>query len=204
MRHDFLDRFSRLRSPVHRLPSWLKVTAAVVVVVAVATVPARWAAVFAAAASVLLAVAAVSRIPPVFLMGRLLLLEPFVLGVALLTLLQPDGLRVFLAVVLRSTLCLFALILLANTTPFAELLRFLRQVGVPQLLITVLALMYRYIFVLIDESERLQRARASRSFRPGAHRSWHSVASTAAQLFVRSSERSERIYAAMCARGWRT
>jgi cobalt/nickel transport system permease protein len=204
MRHDFLDRFSRLHSPVHRLPSWLKVTAALVVVVAVTTVPTRWSAAFAAAALVLLAVAAVSRTPPVFLLGRLLLLEPFVIGVALLTLLQPDGLRVFLAVVLRSTLCLFALILLANTTPFAELLRVLRRVGVPQLLVTVLALMYRYIFVLIDERERLQRARASRSFSSRAHRTWHSVASTAAQLFVRSSERSERIYAAMCARGWRT
>ncbi len=30
------------------------------------------------------------------------------------------------------------------------------------------------------------------------------AAEVAARLFVRSSERAERIYAAMCARGWRT
>jgi cobalt/nickel transport system permease protein len=203
MRHDFLDRFSRLASPVHRLPSWLKVTAALAVVVIVVSVPGRWHVVFAVAALVLVVVAGVSRIPPAFLLGRLLLLEPFVIGVALLSLLQPGGMRVFLTVLMRSTLCLFTLILLANTTPFAELLRVLRRAGMPQLLVTVLALMYRYVFVLIDERERLQRARTSRSFSPRAHRSWHSMASMAAQLFVRSSERAERIYAAMCSRGWR-
>jgi cobalt/nickel transport system permease protein len=204
MRHDFLDRFSRLASPVHRLPSWLKLVAALAIIVTVVSVPARWYAVFAVAALVLLVVAGASRIPPVFLLGRLLLLEPFVVGVALLSLLQPGGARVFLTVLVRSTLCLFTLILLANTTPFAELLRVLRRVGVPSLLLTVLALMYRYVFVLIDERERMQRARTSRSFSPRASRSWHSIASTAAQLFVRSSERADRIYAAMCSRGWRT
>ncbi len=204
MRHDFLDRYCRLDSPMHQLPSWLKLAAALAVIATVAAVPAPWYAVHAIAALGLAAAAAVSRIPVGFLLGRLLLLEPFVIGVALLSLLQPGGARVFLVLLVRSTLCLFTLILLANTTPFAELLRVLRRAGMPQLLVTVLALMYRYVFVLIDERERLQRARASRSFGPRAQRSWHSVASTAAQLFVRSSERAERIYAAMCARGWRT
>jgi cobalt/nickel transport system permease protein len=204
MRHDFLDRFSRLDSPVHRMPSGAKVAAAVAAVVALTVVPVRWHAVFAVAAVLLAAIAALSRIPASFLLRRLLLLEPFVIGVALLALLQAGGLTVFAAVLVRSTLCLFALILLANTTPFTELLHVLRQVRVPGLLLTVLALMYRYVFVLIDERERLLRARSSRSFRPRRWGVWHSLAATAAQLFVRSSERSERIYAAMCARGWRT
>jgi cobalt/nickel transport system permease protein len=204
MRHDFLDRFSRLDSPVHGVPSGAKVAAAVAAVVALTVVPIRWYETFAVAAVLLVAIAALSRIPASFLLRRLLLLEPFVIGVALLALLQAGGLAVFAAVLVRSTLCLFALILLANTTPFTELLHVLRRVHVPGLLLTVLALMYRYVFVLIDERERLLRARSSRSFRPRRWGVWGSLAATAGQLFVRSSERSERIYAAMCARGWRT
>jgi cobalt/nickel transport system permease protein len=131
-----------------------------------------------------------------------LLLEPLVLGVAVLTLLRPNGWPVFLGIMMKSTLSLFAMILLSNTTPFTDLLAVLRRIHVPHILITILALMYRYLFVLIDEAERMRRARESRS--PGAGRSsrWVAHAGLIGQLFVRSSERAERIYAAMSARGW--
>jgi energy-coupling factor transporter transmembrane protein EcfT len=48
------------------------------------------------------------------------------------------------------------------------------------------------------------RARRSRTFSRDRASVWRSSASVIAQLFVRSSERAERIYAAMCARGWKT
>jgi cobalt/nickel transport system permease protein len=95
------------------------------------------------------------------------------------------------------------MMLLTNTTPFADVLGVLRRVGTPGLLVTVLALMYRYLFVLIDEAERMQRARRSRTFTPRRHRVWKSWSTVIGQLFVRSTERAERIYAAMTARGWR-
>jgi cobalt/nickel transport system permease protein len=63
--------------------------------------------------------------------------------------------------------------------------------------------MYRYLFVLVDEAERMQRARRSRTFTRLRTHAWESRASLVGQLFVRSTERAERIYAAMCARGWR-
>ena len=34
MRHDFLDRYSRLDSPIHRLPATVKLIAALVLLVA--------------------------------------------------------------------------------------------------------------------------------------------------------------------------
>jgi len=144
-----------------------------------------------------------SRIPWKFVVIRLLLLEPFVLGIAIMALLQPDGWIIFLTVVVKSTLCLLTIILLSNTTPFAELLNTLRRIGLPRLLVTILALMYRYIIVLIDEAERLNRARESRTFRESRLHKWHSLASLVGQLFVRSTERAERIFAAMLARGWK-
>jgi len=65
------------------------------------------------------------------------------------------------------------------------------------------ALLYRYLFVLLDEMERMNRARHSRTFTQHRWRTWKNLASVIGQLFVRSTERAERIYAAMCARGWK-
>ena len=203
MRHDFLDRYSRLDSPVHRLPAGAKLVAALGLVIATVLVPISAVAYFILMASFLVGVAAASRIPPRFLVKRLVFLEPFVLGVALLAIFQPEGGRVFVTIVVKSTLCLFTMVLLSNVTPFAELLRVLKRAHVPTLLVTTLALMYRYIFVLIDEVERMKRARMSRTFRRTRVHVWKTLATVIGQLFVRATERAERIYAAMCARGWR-
>jgi cobalt/nickel transport system permease protein len=203
VRHDFLDRWSRIDSPVHRLPASSKLAATLAVVVVLVVLPVRLAWVLAVVAALLLFVAALSRVPPGHLLGRLLLLEPLVLGVALLSFLQPGGWRTGLLVVVRSTLCLAAAILLTSTTRFSDIILVLRRARVPALLLTTIALMYRYLFVLADETERMQRARASRTLRPGRVHAWRSTAALAGQLFLRSTERAERIYAAMCARGWR-
>lgn len=142
--------------------------------------------------------------PPLQLARRVLLLEPFALGVALLALWQPEGLPRFLQLVARSTLSLWALVLLTSTTSFGDLLLVLRRLRFPALLVTTLALMYRYLWVLQEELVRMQRARASRTTGPLAKGlRWHLLSQLAALLFIRSSERAERIYAAMCARGWR-
>lgn len=199
MRHDFLDRYSRLDSPVHRLPAGIKLAGALALVLVLVLTPL---AVGAVVAGVLLAVAFLSRLPWGFLLKRILLLEPFVLGVAVLALFQPGGVEVFATIVARSTLCLTTMVLLASTTPFAALLDVLRRLRVPALLITTLALLFRYLFVLVDEAERMRRARACRTFTKARPHRWRMLATVIGQLFVRSTERAERIYAAMLARGW--
>ncbi|MCY2932389.1 MAG: cobalt ECF transporter T component CbiQ [Planctomycetota bacterium] len=203
MQADFLDRHSRLDSPVHRLPAGAKLAAALALVVAAVALPRSQAIWLAALAGPLLAAAAISRVPWGFLARRMLLLEPFVIGVAVLALFAPGGGWAFAFLVARASVCLFAMLLLANTTPFGDLLRVLGRLHVPALLVTTLALMYRYLFVLVDEAQRMKRARTSRTFRPGRSRTWRTSATVIGQLFIRASERAERIYAAMCARGWR-
>jgi len=203
MRHSFLDRYSRLSSPIHRIPAAIKLLATLVFVVVVVVVPSEYWRVFAVFGSVLLVIAGVSRIPWRFLAGRLLLLEPFALGVAVMALFQQNGADIFLGLLTKSSLCLFTMILASNTTPFSEILTVLKRVKVPSLLITILALAYRYLFVLIDEGERLQRARRSRTFESTKTKTWMSSAALIGQLFVRSTERAERIFAAMISRGWK-
>jgi cobalt/nickel transport system permease protein len=204
MHRRLLEPYQSRASAIHRLPASAKCAAAVAVVLAVVLLPrAAWPAYGVVGAGLLL-VAGFSRIPPRRLATRLLLVEPFALGVALLSLLQPAGARIFAATVARSTLCLFAMVLLAATTRFSDLLRVLWSARVPGLLVTTLALMHRYLFLLVDETGRMVRARRSRSFSRGRLATWRSSATVIAQLFVRSSERAERIYSAMCARGWKT
>jgi cobalt/nickel transport system permease protein len=203
MRHDFLDRYSRLDSPIHRLPTLVKLLGTLGIVAASVSVPFALHWFFVIVAGVLLVLSALSSIPWRFIFGRLLLLEPFALGIAIMTLFQENGGMIFLSILVKSTVCLFTAILLSNTTPFSSLLHTMKQLGVPRLLVTILALMYRYLFVLIDEAERLHRARASRTFSGSRTRKWHMLASLIGQLFVRSTERAERIFAAMTARGWK-
>jgi cobalt/nickel transport system permease protein len=203
MRHDFIDRYSRLSSPIHRIPAGIKLVSALLVALLVVSLPLTAQPVHLLIALGLVWIAAVSRIPRGFLVKRLLLLEPFAIAASLLSLFQANGLVVFMSLVIRSTLCLLTMILLANTTPFAEILDVLKRWRVPALLVTTLALMYRYLFLLIDEAERMNRARVSRTFGAGRRRSWRMLGTMVGQLGVRSTERAERISAAMRARGWR-
>ena len=204
-----LETYQPRLSHVHRLSARAKLIAALSLVFCVVSVPRGWdkteSATFCAATFFLIVTAAFSRLPAAFLLRRVLLLEPFVFGVAALSLWQPHGWVIFWHAVARSTLCLAVLTLLAATTPFSEIIRVLRAWRVPALLLTTLTLMDRYLFVLVEESGRMQRARASRTFAPRSRWAvWRSLAETLGELFVRSVERAARIHAAMCARGWET
>jgi cobalt/nickel transport system permease protein len=203
MGHFSLDRHSRLDSPVHRVGAEAKLAMALAIVLLTVMLPFTEPIFFTTVGVVLVAVAVISRIPPSFLIKRLLLLETLVLGVAALAWLQPNGGLVFAAIMVKSTICLLTMILLSNTTPFSELLGVLRWARFPALIITTLALMYRYLSVLLDETDRMSRARASRTFTTRRVHVWTTLGTVIGQLFIRSTERAERIYAAMCARGWK-
>ena len=199
----WLNPYRHRSSLIHRLPAAVKLLGAAACVLTCILLPrAAWLA-YAGIGAALAAVAALSTVSPWHLGRRLVLAEPFAVGIALLALLQVNGVPVFLTMLVRSTLCLFCIILLTATTRFTDLLRVFRSLRVPSVLVITLALMQRYLFVLAEESRRLSRARRSRTFRAGRRRMWRLAAGVAAQLFIRSSERAERVYAAMCARGWR-
>lgn len=188
-------------SPVHRFPAGLKLILAIALILAVVLLPPTQA-LFVSVTVFLVLVALLSRIPLLFLLKRLLLLEPFVLGVALLSIFQPGGWRIMLLVMLRCTLCLATTVLLAGTTAPSALIAVLRKIRAPSLLVTTLLLMYRYLFVLMDETQRMRRARASRSFTTHRWPKWHTVSNIISRLFIRAADRADRVYAAMCARGW--
>jgi cobalt/nickel transport system permease protein len=189
--------------PATRWPAAVKVTGAVGLILAITLTPAAAPAWFATEAALLLLVLALARVSPLAVLRRLLLLSPFVAGAALAAVFSTHGAN-WKILALRSGLCLATVLLLAQTTNFGELLGVLRTSRVPALLITTLALMHRYLFVLADESARMSRARAARTFTRSRRFAWLTAATVVGQLFVRASERAERVYDAMCSRGWKS
>ncbi len=168
-----------------------------------ALLPRRPDLVYLGPAAVLCLIWPFSRMPLVHALRRMLVAEFFILGIGVLALLAPASKPIFLSALIKSNLCVFAMLLLTWTTPFHDLLGALRRFRVPGVMITTLALMVRYLPVLADESARMQRARASRTFSHQRRLAWGNLAGIIAQLFIRSTERAERIYLAMCARGWK-
>ncbi len=119
------------------------------------------------------------------------------------------GIIRFLSILLRGWLSVQMAILLTATTRFPDLLHGLRHLLVPRALVAIIAFMYRYLFVLGDEAHRLLRAREARSAQPqtagsGPSLRWRTrvVGNMIGQLFLRGYERSDRVYAAMVARGY--
>lgn len=120
------------------------------------------------------------------------------------------GVARFISIVLKSWLAAQTALLLSMTTPFTDLLWALQSLRLPTVMVMIIAFMYRYLFTLKDESERLLRARASRSgtvqgHRGGGNLSWRAqvAGGMVGSLFLRSYERSERVYAAVLSRGYR-
>lgn len=120
---------------------------------------------------------------------------------------QPGAER-FISIAIKAWISIQAAILLTETTPFHDVLTALQQLRMPGLLVAIMRLMLRYLFLVGDEATRLMRARASRSAaltnRQGGNLWWRAktTGGMAGSLFLRSIERSERVYAAMAARGY--
>lgn len=199
----YLDHYSYLNSPVHRIPAHLKLAAAILLVFLVLLIPVHWETFHLLVLAVIVVTALASRLPLVQLVRRIWWMWIVVLMLALGRLWQPEeGVYLFLSTLLKSTECLMIMVLLANTTRFTELLQVLGALGVPRILLTTLSLMYRYLFVLTDERNRMQRARRARTFNTDRWQLWKTQASIISHLFLRCTERAGRIHAAMSSRGW--
>jgi cobalt/nickel transport system permease protein len=119
-----------------------------------------------------------------------------------------SGLVRFASILLKSWLSVQMAVVLTASTPFPDLLRAMRDLGLPKVIVAIAGFTYRYIFVIGDEALRMMRARAARSSaigsRGGRSTLWRARVTGAmvGSLFLRSIERSERIYDAMVARGY--
>jgi len=221
MKHHFLDQYSDRDSLLHRLDPRAKfIATAMFVLVAVLMPVGSWISFGLLLAAVGIAVA-ISRVSPVFLFKRSLVVLPFVLLVMVSVPflhggkiafgfnigswhldLTASGLELLATVMIKAWLSVLALSTLAATTRMSDLLKGMEKMKLPRILVMLMSFMYRYLFVLTDESQRLLMARNSRNVGGSIGQHIRSVGFMAGTLFLRSFERGERIYAAMLARGY--
>jgi cobalt/nickel transport system permease protein len=194
---------SQARGLLYRAPAATKLGLASAIVLGTTLLPPKVAWVYLFPAGFVLGLWVAARIPLGQGIRRLVVAEFFIIGIGLFALLFPAHGAVFLSAFLKSNICVTMMIVLTWTTPFSEILAVFRRLSIPSVMLTTLALMYRYLPVLADESRRMDRARKSRTFSAGRMQVWHNLSTIVAQLFIRSVDRAERIYLAMCARGWK-
>lgn len=154
-----------------------------------------------------------AELPIAPILKRILIVEPFVIGIGILNplfekqtfvlggLTLSTGWITFLSIFIKSILTVFVVLLLVATTGMDKLAAALRMMKIPKLFILQLLLTYRYISVLLEEAQRMLRSYVLRSpLQKGVHiRDWGSFAG---QLVLRTFDRAQRIYQAMCVRGF--
>jgi cobalt/nickel transport system permease protein len=220
----FLDRYLQGTSPVHRLDPRLKLLATLAFVLVTTSTPPHAGAAFLLLASLGLGVTLLSQIRLLEALKRSMVALPFA-GMAAVSLpftqagrvlwawdplgwriaITDQGLLLFAAVMAKAWLSVLASGLLVATTPVPDLLSALRVLGIPAVLTSIISFMVRYLFVLVDEAMRLHTAREARSAGTGGGTLiWRArvLGGMIGSLFIRSYERSERIYAAMRSRGF--
>lgn len=221
MKHSFIDEYSNLDSPIHSLDPRAKIIGFVgFILFIIFTKPTSFLAFFLYAI-LLFALIYISRVPLKFVLKRSLTVIPFVLMIALfIPFLKKGevaggyslgslrlsvtygGLIVFWNVLIKSYLSILSMILLISTTRFTVFLKALEKLKTPVIIVMILSFMYRYIFVIIDEFMQMKLAKEVRSVGGSKWLHTKALANMIGVLFLRSYEKGEAVYLAMCSRGF--
>lgn len=107
----------------------------------------------------------------------------------------------FLSIMIKFFLTITSALLLIATTSFPGICHALQKLGMPELFVSQLLFLYRYLFVLTEETMRIVRARDMRSFgrKGNGMKAFMHLTGT---LFLRTVERAERVYRTMLSRGF--
>lgn len=116
-----------------------------------------------------------------------------------------EGVTRFLVFTVRVWFCVASLTLLILSTGFEKTLKLLASLRVPTMIIQLFSLTYRYFFVSIHEAQSVLIAKEARTYvnkRSFNLQSLKDLGAILSSLFIRTYERSERVYLAMKARGF--
>lgn len=217
MKHFFIDKYSEIKSPLRDLGARAKIISFFALILLCVTTPPNAFLAFGGYYLIFFTLLFISKVPLGFILKRVMVTVPFILMITLfipfmgsgggsynlwgLTLYQ-SGIILLFNIAIKAFFGVAALTLLTSTTPFNELMDGLKQVGTPKIFITIASFMYRYIFVVVNETMRMKRARDSRNFEGKWIWQTGTIGQMTATLFLRSYERGERIYSAMLSRGY--
>ncbi|ALC15429.1 cobalt ABC transporter, permease protein CbiQ [Desulfuromonas soudanensis] len=209
-----LDTLAGGDTPLHRLDPRAKLVTTLVFVVTVVSFGRYQIAALLPFALFPMALILRGELPAGYLGKKLLIAAPFAFFVGILNpwldpapLLHFGGVTVsggwvsFASILLRFGLTVSAALVLIATTSFAGVCMALEKLGAPKIFALQLLFLYRYLFVLVDEGQRLVRARALRSF-AGRGMGMKIFGHLIGQLLLRTVDRAQRIHLAMLCRGF--
>ena len=114
-----------------------------------------------------------------------------------------QGLILCCKITIKSITIMLIFTALIATMTIASLGSGLHKIHVPDKMVFLILMSYRYISVIEEEYKRLLRAAKFRGFKPGTNvHSYKTFAYIAGMLFVRASLRAQRVHQAMLCRGF--
>lgn len=156
---------------------------------------------------------AFAELPVAPIIKRMLLVEPFIIGVGILNPLFDHntivfngielsaGWLIFASIFIKGSLSVVIGLLLIATTGMDKLAAAMRMMRIPGFFVLQVLLTYRYISVLTEEILKMFRAYSLRApGQKGIHMSaWGSFAGS---LLLRTFDRAQQVYRAMVSRGF--
>ncbi|MEL7668877.1 cobalt ECF transporter T component CbiQ [Methanobacterium sp.] len=108
-----------------------------------------------------------------------------------------DGFNLGLLVFARMLGGFSCLAFLALTTPMTELFSILERLKIPSVVVEITMLMYRYIFVFLDEAINMYHSQETRLGYSSMKRAYNSMGMLASNLFIKTWIKGEQIYVSM-------
>jgi cobalt/nickel transport system permease protein len=226
MHFHIVDVYEDTGSLLHHVDARVKVVVTITLILLIGLTPMGAFGAYVGFFALMMAGALLARVDPLMVVRRSLVALPFALAAVTLVFTMPGptlgtlpvlnlpvsevGLVRFVSILFKSSISVQAAVLLMLTTHFTDTLWALGALRVPRVLVAIISFMYRYLFVLADEALRLTRARDSRSavvageahHRPTLVFRARTTGRMIGNLFLRSFDRSERVYRAMVSRGY--
>lgn len=112
------------------------------------------------------------------------------------------GIALATLVFLRSLAGLFVVLFFASSTPVPHIFSALTRLGLPAYIAEIAILVYRYSFMILEQSVQMTNAAACRLGFSGRRRAMRTTGVLAANLFVRSLEFAERSQYALQSRNF--
>jgi len=203
MEHKYIDEYAE-RSPYSKVDPRTKLVILIAFLVIAALAISPRATISIGIISVV--IAAGSMIPPRHLIYGLTPAIPFIVAI-FLSILLVGTIENAIIITIRILASALAAITVASTTPMFDQLRALQWFKVPAVITLMILFVYRFIFVFIDELERMKISRIARGLdlRKGSlfkRRLMHTLGQTIGMLFVRVNNRASRVFDSLRARGF--
>jgi cobalt/nickel transport system permease protein len=210
------ERYTFLVSPVHDLDPRFKIVASLLLVIGVVIGPALRPLEFALLFALLLAVTVISRVPVRWLLTRSAIVLPIALSIAAFAPLgratefsvagiveaYSENYTMIWAIVSKSWISAYTMLLLSATTPMSLLFKGLESLRMPTIFITILTFLYRFADVFGTQLRTMRHAVASRAPELRGLGLVRLYGNLAGNLFIRAYERGERVHDAMLSRGY--